>query len=193
MAYLGDQKSYPSELEQNIEIKPTTGGKATNPLWKSEIDNESLQATLEKSLDQQGLLSATGDYQLNVILLETDQPIFGLNFKVTTVIQYVITEVSNGTVVFDEPITAQFTATMDDAFVAVKRLRLANEGSIRANIELFLDRLSKMDNEIRLTMHIITGALSSKTASTDNSSNSSLSVVLDEDVPSEFLESLHPL
>ena len=40
-----------------------------------------------------------------------------------------------------ETIDAPFTATMSDAFVGVERLRLANEGSIRASIEKFFDKL----------------------------------------------------
>lgn len=152
MAYLGGQKTYPSEFESNVEIMPTTGGKATNPLWASQVDNESLKAALKKSLDQQGLFSDTGNYQLDVTLLAVDQPILGFNFKVTTVIRYVITDTINDKVLLEEPITAQFTATVSDAFVGVERLRLANEGAIRTNIELFLNRLSKLDGKIRLSM-----------------------------------------
>jgi len=152
MVYTGSQKTYPSEIERNIEIITTTGGKETNPMWTSEIDNESLQAALQRSLDQQGLLSESGSYKLDVTLIEADQPIFGLNFKVTTVIRYVITEISSAKIIFEESITAQFTATVGDAFVAIKRLRLANEGSVRTNIEMFLNRLSNLDNKVRLSM-----------------------------------------
>ncbi len=152
MVYTGSQKTYPSEIENNMEIRTTKGGKETNPMWTSEIDNESLQAALQRSLDQQGLLSETGNYKLDVTLIAADQPIFGLNFKVTTVIRYVITEAGSANIIFEESITAQFTATVGDAFVAIKRLRLANEGSVRTNIEMFLNRLSKLDNKVRLSM-----------------------------------------
>jgi len=40
-----------------------------------------------------------------------------------------------------ETIDAPFTATVSDAFVGVERIRLANEGSIRANIGQFFDKL----------------------------------------------------
>ncbi|MFI4891262.1 MAG: hypothetical protein ACHQIL_12090 [Steroidobacterales bacterium] len=45
----------------------------------------------------------------------------------------------------DESITTDFSATTSDAFAAVKRLRLANEGAARANITEGLRRLSAVD------------------------------------------------
>lgn len=152
MVYTGGQKTYPDEIKQNLEIATTTGGKETNPLWISEIDNESLQAALQQSLDQQGLLSESGKYSLDVTLVAADQPAFGSDLKVRTVIKYEITEISSARVIFEETISADHTATMGDAFAAVKRLRLANEGSVRTNIEMFLDKLSNLDDKVRLSM-----------------------------------------
>jgi hypothetical protein len=46
---------------------------------------------------------------------------------------------------FDETIIAPYTATIGDAFVAIKRLRLANEGSGRKNVEGLMNKLSELE------------------------------------------------
>jgi len=52
--------------------------------------------------------------------------------------------VESESVVFDETVITPYTATVDDAFAGVKRLRLANEGSAQKNIEEFLNKLSEL-------------------------------------------------
>ena len=42
---------------------------------------------------------------------------------------------------FDQTITEPYTANFSDAFLAVERLRLANEGAMRVNIGTFLKAL----------------------------------------------------
>ena len=58
--------------------------------------------------------------------------------------EYTLVEVATNKVILREVIRAPFTAGVGDAFAGVKRLRLANEGSARANIESFLKRLSAL-------------------------------------------------
>jgi hypothetical protein len=48
-------------------------------------------------------------------------------------------------VAYDDIITASYKATMGDAFSGVHRLKLANEGSIRANIAVFLQHLHSLN------------------------------------------------
>ena len=48
-------------------------------------------------------------------------------------------------VLFDEIIDAAHTATFGDAFDAVTRLKIANEGSGKNNIKTFLEQLSELD------------------------------------------------
>ena len=75
---------------------------------------------------------------------DNDQPMFGLNFEVTTHVRYILTDRESGNVVLNETVVAPYTATVGDAFVAIKRLRLANEGSGRKNIEGLLDLLASL-------------------------------------------------
>lgn len=145
MVYEGPINAYDTALENNVNVTTVSGGEETNPAWTSEIDNDAFAGALKQSLQKQGLLSGAGRYQLEALLLEVDQPMFGLDFKVTTQVRYILTDRNNsGAVILNETIIAPYTATISDAFAAIKRLRLANEGSGNANIQALLDKLSKL-------------------------------------------------
>jgi|TARA_R100000049_G_C1956858_1_gene114438 hypothetical protein len=145
MVYDGPNKAYDTVLESNVHVTNVSGGQKTNPAWTSEIDNDAFAGALQQSLRNQGLLAGDGRYQLEALLLEVDQPVFGLNFEVTTHVKYILTDrESNGSVIMNETIVAPFTATVGDAFAAIKRLRLANEGSGKANINGLLEKLSEL-------------------------------------------------
>jgi hypothetical protein len=65
----------------------------------------------------------------------------GFDLTVRSGVQYMLTDTTTNRVVFNRPVNAEFTAHVSDAFAAVERLRLANEGSIKVNIQMFLDQL----------------------------------------------------
>lgn len=133
-------------LHDNLQLNQVNGGEATNPLWTSEIDGPAFQAALQQSLDKAGLLSTSSDapLALQANLLRVEQPLFGLDFKVTTEVEYTLVEKASGKVLFRETLRTPFTAGVGDAFVAVKRLRLANEGAAKENIAALLKRLSAL-------------------------------------------------
>lgn len=145
MVFHGDQNEYVDEIKQNMSLGEVSGGKKTNPAWTSEIDNESFSGAVKESLKSQGLYSDNGNYSLKVQMLEVDQPMFGMSFEVTTHVQYILTDVRNGKVVLDEVVVAPYTATMSDAFLGATRLRLANEGAAKKNIEGLPEKLSELD------------------------------------------------
>ena len=144
MTYSGPAKSYESVLGKNLDVTEVSGGEETNPAWTSEISNDAFGDAVRQSLANQGLFAENGRYQLEVIMVEVDQPMFGLNFEVTTHVRYILTDRESGNVVLNETVVAPYTATVGDAFVAIKRLRLANEGSGRKNIEGLLDLLASL-------------------------------------------------
>lgn len=147
MVFQGDQKNYSVEIQQNMELGEVSGGKKTNPAWTSEIDNEAFSGAVKESLKSQGLYSDTGKYRLEVEMLKVDQPLFGFNMKVTTHVRYILTNTNSQVVVFDDTIIAPHTTSAGEAFAGVKRLRLANEGSARKNIEGLLNRLTELQIE----------------------------------------------
>ena len=142
MTYEGIIGTYDSELNGQIELAQVKGGSKTNPLWTSQISNEDFQRALEQSLVAQGLLSQNGRFTLKATLIEVAQPWIGVNLKVATKVNYVMIDEAINDVLLDEVIEADFTATFSDAFDAVTRLKIANEGSAKANIKRFLERLA---------------------------------------------------
>jgi len=153
MVYQGAKKQYPTEIRGNVEIGEVSGGKKTNPAWTSQIDNESFSYALKESLKLQNLYAENGKYRLSVKMVKIQQPLLGLDMKVTTHIVYTLSHVDTGKLVFNETIVAPYKASMGDAFVGVTRLRLANEGSAQENIKLLLEKLSNLDigaNQISL-------------------------------------------
>jgi hypothetical protein len=117
----------------------------------SKVSSDSFKSSLEKSMAKQGLLSQTGDYTLTAELQKLSQPLFGIAMEVTAAVNYQLNKIGTAQSILNEVVTTPYTAKFSDALVAVKRLRLANEGAIRENINAFLTRLSKVDQKIRLS------------------------------------------
>jgi opacity protein-like surface antigen len=137
--------TYDAQLQSNVQLSEVAGGQKTNPLWTSEVDGPDFRAALQQSLKHADLLGGdSATYALRADLQSLDQPLFGLDFEVTSQVEYTLVEVATNKVILREVIRAPFTAGVGDAFYGVKRLRLANEGSARANIEAFLKRLSAL-------------------------------------------------
>ena len=134
----------PSDLVEAICVAKVTGGKKTNPLWTSEVDDAGFRAALEGSLRNSRLAASNADncrYDLDATLLDLAQPIIGFHMTVTSNVNYSVLEPRSDNPYFLTTVTAPYTATVGDAFAGVTRLRLANEGSIRSNIQKFIDEL----------------------------------------------------
>lgn len=137
--------AYDDSLKNEVKVKPVQGGEETNPLWTSEISAAAFQKAVKMSLSSQGLLSEDGRYKLKVILSKVDQPFFGLDLTVTTHVSYILVDTKTNQIIFDEVIVTPHTATFSDAAFGVKRLRLANEGAAKKNIEGLLKKLSAVN------------------------------------------------
>lgn len=133
-------------LRSNLAIKDVSGGKETNPMWKSNIGSNEFEQALEISLRAVGLLAdrQAGNYTLTAHLESVDQPFIGLDMTVTASVSYVVSERTTGKDVFKRTFAVPYTASFGDAFVGVERLRLANEGAIRANITQLVDELFRL-------------------------------------------------
>ncbi|MEW5771269.1 MAG: hypothetical protein AB1831_13010 [Pseudomonadota bacterium] len=142
-----EQRIAASPLRDNLAIKDVTGGKETNPMWKSNIGSPEFEAALESSLRAVGLLAPRqgGRYTLTAHMENVDQPFIGLSMTVTASVRYMVVERSTGKEIFNKVISVPYTASVSDAFLGVERLRLANEGAIRENISGLIDELFRMD------------------------------------------------
>jgi len=133
---------FPTPLLHAMCVRDVTGGEETNPLWVSKVDNAGFKAALSSSLDAAGLSAGSGTcaYPVDVHLLGLSQPALGFDLTVTSHVNYKVYDASGQPYAL-ATIDAPYTATVGDAFIAVQRLKLANEGSIRTSIQMFFDKL----------------------------------------------------
>lgn len=134
------------ELLDSIAISDVKGGQSTSPLWTSQVDNPEFREALDRSLAFNGLLAADvtkARYAVTAELLELRQPLMGFDLTVTSRVKYSLQDRGSSAELFGEEITTPYTADFSSSLVAVERLRLANEGSIRESIRNFLVRLGE--------------------------------------------------
>ena len=135
------------QIGDKIFIKPVSGGKKTNPLWVSKISNENFEEAFKKSVLESNVFSKISstmddDWVLEINIISLDQPFIGVTFTVKTTIDYKL--YYKNRLVFSRNISQSGSATMSDAFVGTKRLRLANEISARNNIKELLQSLKEV-------------------------------------------------
>ena len=141
------QRIAETPLRNNLAVRDVTGGSETNPMWKSNVGSSEFAQALEASLREVGLFAPkqSGRYVMAVHLENVDTPIFGLDMTVTATVNYVISERDTGKNIFTKSISVPYTATMGDALLGVERLKLANEGAIRANISELINELFRLN------------------------------------------------
>jgi hypothetical protein len=139
-----------SAFFQELGIDAVRGGERTNPLWVSKVGNAEFEKALRLSLITHGLYARDVEprYLLSADLQAVEQPLFGFDMTVTSTIRYEIRNRTNGDRYFDRTINASYTATVDDAFLGVKRLQLANEGAIRENMARFIAAVIEKGNRL---------------------------------------------
>jgi hypothetical protein len=122
-----------------IAIAGVTGGQETNPMWMSKVSNENFRDALEQSLRLHAML-ATGHprYMLTAELQSLSQPIIGIDMTVTSKVHYRLVSAADQSVALDQVIETPYTAQFGEAFLGSERLRLANEGAIRVNIDALI-------------------------------------------------------
>ncbi|HEV2443950.1 MAG TPA: hypothetical protein VGT07_15615 [Steroidobacteraceae bacterium] len=125
-----------------------TGGKETNPMWTSQISNDAYAKALSDSIQKSGLFGSVTDgganFKLNAFLGKVDQPLFGFAMTVKMEVTYTLIDTRSGKTVWQKDIASQYTAHPSDAFAGVTRLRLANEGAARANIQQAIAEMSTL-------------------------------------------------
>lgn len=126
-----------------------TGGKATSPLWTSQVSTIGFKDALEVSLKNVGLFASyqQADYRLTAHLEALKQPVLGVSMTVTARVNYTLHEAASGKTVYAKSIELPYTAAFGDALLGSERLRLANEGAIRVNVEALLNDLFALQIE----------------------------------------------
>ena len=137
-------KKHPQTVSVSV-----TGGKETNPLWKSQISDTTFSEALVDAITRSQVFSRVvqgkgGDYLLTVSLMSMSQPSFGASFTVSMEAGWSIQRADTGAVVWQEAVRSSHTAKMGDAFVGAERLRLATEGAAKNNIKQGLEKISAL-------------------------------------------------
>lgn len=140
-----------SNTNKTIKVGIVYGGDESDPIFSgSKIDNSSFMGALIQALTNSNLFikvnpSDSADYNLTAQILSQDQPFMGLNMTVTLLVRYTIIRETDSYQIWQKDIISQYTATVGDAFVGATRLNKANEGSVRENIKLLLEDISKLE------------------------------------------------
>jgi len=135
-----------SKLTRAINVGLIDGGSSTSPLWTSQVSNEDFAEALRRSLRSHAMFGTEGNaFRLEATLVGLRQPLVGFNMEVTSTVRYRLVRLSDNVTVFDETVTRPYTAKFGDAFAGYVRLKLANEGSVRENIQTFLALLVARD------------------------------------------------
>jgi hypothetical protein len=136
-----NQKLQNKSLANNITLRTVSGGHETNPLLTSQVDDEGFKQAIIASLKNSRLYGGDAKYALDVNLLKLKQPFLGFDLTVTCQAHYLLQDETSNQIIFDKDLTTSYTATVSDAFVAIERLKMANEGAVRANIAEFIKQL----------------------------------------------------
>lgn len=128
-------------LKNSVAVAEVTGGRDTNPMWTSQVSGDAFRRALEQSLESAGMFNkifAGSKYQLTADLTRLDQPMIGLDMTVSSTVRYSLIETHTRKEIYARVIQISYTAKMSDAFIGTQRLKLANEGAVKANIEAFV-------------------------------------------------------
>jgi len=134
-----------SALEKAVCVELVEGGKLTNPLWVSEVDNQGFLKALQGSLKTHDLLAETPGacrFGIEAHLLGLSQPFNGFDLAVTANVNYRVRKAGD-----EEPYLLKTTRSSYTALFTAKkilwssRLKEANEGALRKNIRLFIDAI----------------------------------------------------
>lgn len=133
-------------LIDNVGVGAVQGGKKINLLVTSQIDNPEFKAALEESLRQANLYhKLSGErYVLNSNITSLEQQLFGLNLEVVLRVHYAIEDKQTNKTIYNKTITTNHTATFSDSPVAMLRLRVANEGAARKNIQQLINDVDSL-------------------------------------------------
>jgi hypothetical protein len=126
------------------------GGRTSDSAGLLPVSNETFVEALANSIVETKLFSEVkkgegGDYLLNINIFSLEQQPFGLDLTARMEVGWTLVNAATGKQIMRKVISSSYTATVGDAFVAIKRLRLATEGAVRKNIKEGMEQISELD------------------------------------------------
>jgi hypothetical protein len=133
------------KFKSGIGVADVTGGKETNPMWTSQVSSNDFRRALEISLENSGMFSrvlAGSKYRLTADMVKLDQPAIGFDMTVSSTVRYSLIDMVSNKEVYGRVVQIGYTAKFSDSFLGAERLRLANEGAVKVNIQALIDDLN---------------------------------------------------
>ena len=136
---------------QVVAVK-VIGGSVTSATGMSKISNEDFESALRRAIAQSGVFAevaapTVASCHLDVVIARLEQPFWGASLKVTLETNWTLRRRGETAPVWEKAITSTYTARAGEAFAGVTRLRLANEGAARLNIEEAIRQISRVNLE----------------------------------------------
>lgn len=129
-------------LFQSVTVGHVTGGGDTHPLLRSNVAPEEFKTALENSLRARARYSDAADapYRLNAHLVSLEPFASGFDIWVTSTVRYELVD-QHGQLVDERTIEARHRDSPGAGRMGAERQRHANEGSLRLNIQRYLNHL----------------------------------------------------
>ncbi len=131
-----------------LRVGEVTGGKVTNPMNESMIEDTGFREALIETLQKSGLFQAVvtdqaGDYELQTEIIS--QEVQGMyDATATLFVHYRLLEVSSQQEIWKENLLSRYLAKFEESFIGIERRRRANEGVVRENLLQLVERLSQV-------------------------------------------------
>jgi secreted trypsin-like serine protease len=115
----------------------------------AEISNDAFVRALGDSIERSGIFAKVSPsgarYQLKARIGSVDHPAAGVSFTVKMDVSYTLIDRQTSTAVWTQTIPSEHTAHLSDAMLAATRLRRAEEGAAKANIEQALTQIATLN------------------------------------------------
>lgn len=108
--------------------------------------NEKIKAAIEQAAQQSMLFRSTqpNTYTITARILSIENPLLGANLTSKVRASWTLTDAGKSEVIWREQIVSERTAQWNEHFVAAKRLAIANEKAIAANIEQAIAAMARV-------------------------------------------------
>jgi hypothetical protein len=115
----------------------------------SEISNDAFAQALRDSIEGSGSFAKVSPsgarYQLQALIGSVDHPSAGVSFSVKMDVSYTLIDTQASKALCTQTISSEHTAHFSDSVLAATRLRRAEEGAAKANIEQALTRIAALN------------------------------------------------
>jgi hypothetical protein len=141
----GVEKTHPYSV--NVEV---TGGRATEPTGTPQIANETFDEAITATLAKTKAFAKiqdekAGNYELNVIIFNVQQPSSGGSASVTIETGWTLTNRLTGKIVWQKALRSTYTASSDSDVTFVGRLKKATEGAAKDNIKQGVTEITRLN------------------------------------------------